>query len=95
MKIYQHLSNEERFYIHQAVREGKTKKEIAYQLGRHPSTISRELRRNMWPSAYLYTYEWALYFVRFRKRCKARKYYRKLNDGLETKIIELLNLNGK
>jgi len=90
LKIYQHLSNEERFYIHQAIREGKTKKEIAYRLGRHPSTISRELRRNMWPSAYLYTYEWALYFLRFRKRCKARKCYRKLNDELETKIIELL-----
>ena len=36
MRIYQHLSNEERFYIHQAVREGKTQKEIAYRLGLSP-----------------------------------------------------------
>lgn len=35
MRIYQHLSNEERFYIHQAVREGKTQKEIAVRLGSH------------------------------------------------------------
>ncbi len=90
MKIYQHLSNEERFYIHQAVREGKKQNEIAYRLGRHPSTISRELKRNMWPSAYLYTYYWALYFVRFRKRYKAKFCYRKLDEELESKIIELL-----
>ena len=90
MKLYRHLYNEERFYIHQAVREGKTQKEIAFKLGRHPSTISRELKRNMWPSAYLYTYDWALYFVRFRKRYKAQKCYRKLNSDLEMVIIELL-----
>jgi len=42
MKQYQHLSNEERFYIHQAVREGKLKKGIAHVLGRHPSTIGQE-----------------------------------------------------
>lgn len=90
MKIYQHLGNEERFYIHQAVREGKNQKEIAYKLGRSPSTISRELKRNMWPSAYLYTYDWALYFVRFRKRFKANRCSSKLNEELECKIIELL-----
>jgi len=55
MKTYQHLGNEERFYIHQAVREGKNQKEIAEQLDRSPSTISREMNRNMWPSAKLYT----------------------------------------
>jgi len=44
MKQYQHLSNEERFYIHQAVREGKSQKEIAEQLGRSPATICREFK---------------------------------------------------
>ena len=47
MKQYQHLSNEERFYIHQAVRENKTKADIARALGRAPSTIGREIKRNM------------------------------------------------
>jgi IS30 family transposase len=44
----------------------------------------------MWPSAYLYTYDWALYFVQRRKRYKARRCYTKLNAELESKIIELL-----
>ena len=39
MKQYQHLSSEERFYIHQAVREGKNKAAIARALGREASTI--------------------------------------------------------
>ena len=47
MKRYQHLCNEERFYIHQAAREGKTQKEIAEILNRSPSTICREMKRNM------------------------------------------------
>lgn len=53
MKRYQHLSSEERFYLHQAVREGKKKAEMARMLGRSASTIGREMRRNMWPSAHL------------------------------------------
>jgi len=90
MKIYQHIGNEERFYIHHAMREGKSQREIADRLGRHPSTISRELRRNMWASAKIYTYEWALHFVRRRKRWKQDKGYRKLTAELESKIITLL-----
>ncbi|MEQ1844683.1 MAG: helix-turn-helix domain-containing protein [Nitrospira sp.] len=39
MKHYHHLSNEERFYIHQAVRDGKRNVEIARALGRDASTI--------------------------------------------------------
>lgn len=90
MKKYQQLQKEERFYIHQAVREGKTQQQIAERLNRHPSTISRELRRNMWPSAYLYTYEWALYFVRQRKRFKCKHMFRKLTQETQPLIIQLL-----
>jgi len=77
MTHYRQLSQEERFYIHQAVREGKRNVEIARALGRAGSTISREKQRNMWPSAHLYTYDWARYFHRQRQRrahaCKHRK----------------------
>ena len=90
MKRYQHLTKEERFYIHQAVREGKNQREIAQALNRSPSTISRELKRNKWPSAYLYTYDWALQFVRWRKRFAATKKYRKLTPALQQSIIHLL-----
>ncbi len=37
MKSYQQLRQEERFYIWQARREGKTQKHVAETLGRHPS----------------------------------------------------------
>jgi len=90
MKRYQHLSSEERFYIHQAVREGKHKAAIARALGRSPSTIGREMRRNMWPSAYLYTYEWAMYRLRQRRRWANARKYRKLTDELKALIIALL-----
>jgi len=42
MKHYQHLGNEERFYIWHARREGNTQQQIAAALDRHPSTVSRE-----------------------------------------------------
>lgn len=90
MAHYQHLSDAERFYIHQAVREGKRTVEIARALGRAASTISREKRRNMWPSAHLYTYDWARYFHRQRQcRANARK-HRTLTRRIETFIVALL-----
>jgi len=46
MKHYHHLCNEERFYIWQARRERETQKQIADALGRHPSMLCRELKRN-------------------------------------------------
>ncbi len=45
MKFYKHLSNEERFFIWKTLREGKTQKQIAKTLGRHPSTLCREIKR--------------------------------------------------
>jgi IS30 family transposase len=82
MKQYRQLSHEEQFYIHQAVRDGKSNVEIAHALGRHASTIGREQRRNMWPSAHLYTYDWARYFQRQRQRranaCKHRTLTRRI-----------------
>jgi IS30 family transposase len=90
MTHYQHLSNEERFYIHQAVREGKHNVEIAHALGRHPSTISREKKRNMWPSAHLYTYDWARYFHRQRQRRAHTRKHRKLTGQTESLIVALL-----
>jgi transposase, IS30 family len=90
MKHYQHLSNEERFYIHQAVRDGKRNVEIARALGRHASTISREKRRNMWPSAHLYTYDWARYFHRWRQRRAHARKHRTLTRRIEAFIVTLL-----
>ena len=90
MTHYQHLSQEERFYIHHAVREGKRNVEIARALGRHASTISRETRRNLWPSAYLSTYDWARYFQRQRQRRANARKHRKLTTRTEALIVALL-----
>lgn len=43
--MYKHLSREERYQIASLHKAGHTKRKIAQMLGRHPSTISRELER--------------------------------------------------
>lgn len=43
---YTHLATHERYQIEVLKRQGLTQSEIAQELGRHKSTISRELRRN-------------------------------------------------
>jgi IS30 family transposase len=90
MKHYQHVSNEERFYIHQAVRDGKRNVDSARALGRHASTIRREKRRNMWPRAHLYTYDWARYFHRQRQRRANTRKHRTLTRRIEAFIVALL-----
>lgn len=47
---YNQLSPEERFRIAALRSERLNKSEIARRLGRHPSTISREIRRNAYPT---------------------------------------------
>lgn len=89
MKKYTHLTHDERFFIHVAVREGRNQKEIADALGRSPSTISRELRRGMWPSAYLYTHHWALWFWRARRERRRSKLGGKITPDIKALIIAL------
>jgi len=43
---YKQLSQQERYCITAALRRKESKAEIARQLGRDPSTITRELQRN-------------------------------------------------
>ena len=45
-KSYHHLGSEQRYRIESFMKAGFTQKQIAVQLGVHPSTISRELKRN-------------------------------------------------
>ena len=44
--MYKQLIREQRYAISLGLKEGKTQKEIAQQIGVSPSTISRELKRN-------------------------------------------------
>jgi IS30 family transposase len=45
-KNYSHLSSEQRYQIEALLKSGTSKKEIAKIVGKHPSTITRELKRN-------------------------------------------------
>lgn len=44
--MYNQLTREQRYGIYLGISEGKTQKAIALQLGVHPSTIGREIKRN-------------------------------------------------
>ena len=90
MKRYHHLVNEERFYIWQARRAGNTQAHIAQVLGRHPSTICRELKRNKYARCHMYTYHWAKQIVKDRQYCTNRDKARKLTDEMGAVIQQLL-----
>ena len=90
MKSYQQLRKEERFYIWQALRAGNTQKHVAEALGRHPSTICRELKRNTYAQCHMYTYHWALQIVKYRKLDTKQHKHRKLTDELVPVIDQLL-----
>lgn len=49
---YTHLTQDERYQIHTLKRQGLSLTRIAAELQRHPSSISRELRRNATQSGY-------------------------------------------
>ncbi len=90
MKQYQQLKKEERFYIWNALRTGSTQKEVAIALGRSPSTICREIKRNRYRNTKIYTYHWALEILRMRKWRVARTKHRKLNLAITEKIVHLI-----
>ena len=59
---YKQLTREQRYAICLGLQEGKSKTSIARQIGVHPSTVCREIRRNSWrrrthSTKYCYTYE--------------------------------------
>lgn len=90
MKHYQHLSKEERFYIWNALRNGASQVEVAQTLKRSPSTICREIKRNKYRQAKIYTYHWALEILKWRKRRVAKTKHRKINFELAQMIDQLI-----
>ena len=76
--------------IWNASREGASQKDIAESLGRHPSTVSREMRRNRSSRSKMYTHYWACEFVRWRKRFTAKKKHRKVTAEVGAMIEQLI-----
>ena len=89
MKQYKQLCTEERFYIWQALREGKSAAQVAIALDRDPSTISREIKRNSPVQAKIYTYYWAVLLCKYRKQRANKMKYKKMTTETE-RLVELL-----
>ena len=51
---YKHLALEERFLIYKRLQAGDSRRTIAEELGRNPSTVSREVKRNKGKRGYRY-----------------------------------------
>ena len=74
---FQHLSYVERLQIDEGQRAGLSLRAIARRLGRDPSTLSRELRRNAWPGHDRYD-ACGAFFAALARRSHARRGHRKL-----------------
>lgn len=70
MKSYTHFTLSERTYLQQLLAEGKSFRKIAEILGRHPSSISREVKRNYSKKKNRYNaWRGTILYVMRRKRC--------------------------
>ena len=91
MKPYTHFTLSEREYLQQLLSEGKSLRKIAEILGRSPSSISREVKRNFSKKKKRYN-AWratTLYIIR-RRRC-VRKPAIISGSELYYQIIDYLN----
>ena len=70
MQPYQHFTLSERESLAEKLREGKSFRKIAQELGRSPSTISREIKRN-WSRKKNRYHPWraTICYLHRRKRC--------------------------
>ncbi len=75
MKSYTHFTLFEREYLQQNYENGKSIRKIAEALGRSPSTISRELKRN-WSKKANHYHHWHAHtnYLHRRKRCHRKNH---------------------
>ena len=78
------LTVDERYEIAWALKSGKKKNWIAEQLGRNPSTITRELQRNSCPDG---VYRWKKADRRARERKSNRTVIGKLLNGRARRLV--------
>lgn len=83
---YKQLTREQRYAISLGLKEGKTQKAIALQIGVSASTVSRELRRNKSHRVYSYS----LADEMSRERRERLPGNRKISTAVEKKALRLL-----
>jgi transposase, IS30 family len=90
MKSYTHFTLNERKYLDESLKNGESLRKIAKALGRSPSTISREVKRN-WSKKKKHYHHWAaqIKYTERRKACH-RKNNLLLNNELYSFALEKL-----
>ena len=92
MRVYTHLTLSEREYLEQKLKEGKSFRQIANALGRSPSTISREVKRNWSKKANRYHHWNANNCYKFRRKRCHRKNNLTKNPAAFAFVLEKLLL---
>lgn len=87
MKEYSHLGPTQRYQIEALLKANKTQSEIADILGCHPSTISREIRRN---SSRVYRAEVAQKKTERRHRLKPKII--RFTEEMRTQVVDWLSV---
>jgi len=85
---YKQLTLKERYHISLYLESGWTQKAIAEKIGVHPSTVSREIRRN-WDS-YLEKYDVGTAHTRTEDRHRGKSKYTVISDKVEHYIRQKL-----
>jgi IS30 family transposase len=88
-----HLTAEQRYAISLLLQQGKTQKEIAQIIGKHKSTVSREIARNQDKRSGKYNYELAerKYRQRIREKPKKIHFTQAVKDFVESQLKEDLS----
>lgn len=90
MKSYSHFTLEERECLRIKLTEGKSLRQIAFELGRNVSSISRELARNQKKDGSYNAYRgWSMY--RFRRKKCVRPYRLETDDELRKFVMKGLD----
>src|SRR5699024_6408123 len=92
MRVYKHLTLSEREYLELKLKEGKSLRQIAAALGRSPSTISREVKRNWSKKANRYHHWNANNCYKFRRKNCHRKNNLTKNTAAFAFVLEKLLL---
>ena len=94
---YTHLTESERYHVYTLQKQGQSLRSIAQGMGRHHTTLSREIARNTGGKGYRYKQAQRFAETRHKTKPKARKW----NPDLEAYVVDkigsgpemLMNIN--